>query len=121
MLLLGAILLAIFVLPSPWNVLVVALGAAGEIGETLIGIRLTQRMRAKVGAETLVGAEARVRARCAPEGQVEVRGELWKARCDHWAEAGETVRVRALDGLTLVVERTTATPPPAAPRGRAAR
>jgi len=33
---------------------------------------------------------------------VRVNGELWRAR---GAEAGERVRVRAVDGLTLAVER----------------
>ena len=105
MLLLGAILLAIFVLPSPWNLVVVVLGAMGEVAEAFYGIRLTQRMRAKVGAETLTGQTGRVITRCAPEGQVQLRGEIWKARCAEFAEVGESVRVLALDALTLIVER----------------
>jgi membrane protein implicated in regulation of membrane protease activity len=43
--------------------------------------------------------------RCAPLGQVRLQGELWRARCEEGADPGERVRVRALDGLTLVVER----------------
>jgi len=34
-----------------------------------------------------------------------VRGEVWNARCDGGAEVGERVRVRGLEGLTLLVER----------------
>jgi membrane protein implicated in regulation of membrane protease activity len=34
---------------------------------------------------------------------VRVRGELWEARCDAGADPGDTVRIDALDELTLVV------------------
>ena len=62
------------------------------------------RTRAVVGAEALVGALARVVAECRPEGRVRVHGELWRARCDAGAAEGEDVVVRAVDGLTLLVE-----------------
>jgi membrane protein implicated in regulation of membrane protease activity len=42
---------------------------------------------------------------CAPLGQVRLNGELWRASCPEGAEAGDEVRVVALDGLTLLVER----------------
>jgi membrane protein implicated in regulation of membrane protease activity len=36
---------------------------------------------------------------------VRIDGELWNARCeDGEARVGESVRVRRVDGLTLVVE-----------------
>jgi membrane protein implicated in regulation of membrane protease activity len=111
MLLLGAILLAVFVLPSPWNAVVVALGALGEVAEALIGIRISQRRRAHVGAETLIGATARVVSACSPDGRVEVRGELWTARCPAGARVGDAVLIRELDGLTLVVEPATGLQP----------
>ena len=38
MLLLIAIVLAVFLLPTPWNVLVLALGLFGEVGEAMLGI-----------------------------------------------------------------------------------
>jgi membrane-bound serine protease (ClpP class) len=41
-----------------------------------------------------------------PTGQVEVRGEIWKARLAEGVEvvpAGAEVRVEAVDGLTLTV------------------
>jgi membrane protein implicated in regulation of membrane protease activity len=37
-----------------------------------------------------------------------VHGELWEARCDDGADAGETVHVDAVDGLALVVSRQSA-------------
>jgi membrane protein implicated in regulation of membrane protease activity len=105
MLLLGAILLAVFVLPEPWDLPVVLLAAVVEIGETAFWLWYTRRRRAQMGPETLIGATARVVTPCLPMGQVRVQGELWRARCEAGADAGEEVRILALDGLTLVVER----------------
>lgn len=104
MLLLVAILLAIFVLDEPWSWL--AVGAAGvlELAETWMFVRWSQRRRSVVGAEALIGQRAVVAADCMPLGQVRVAGELWQARCGSGAAVGDQVVVRELDGLTLVVE-----------------
>ena len=101
----AAVLLAIFVLPSPWGLVAIILSGIWEIGQTVMTIRWSQRRRARVGAEALVGEKARVVARCDPVGKVAVAGEIWNARCEDGAELGETVRVRGLQGLTLIVER----------------
>ena len=61
--------------------------------------------RKVVGAQTLVGQEAEVIAPCMPTGQVRIAGEIWGARCADGADAGDTVRVVGLSGLTLLVER----------------
>jgi membrane-bound serine protease (ClpP class) len=100
-----AILLAIFVLPSPWGVVAVACAAVYEVAQTAGGMWWSQRRRAQVGAEALVGVDARVVERCSPFGKAAVRGEIWNARCEGEAEVGETVVVRGLQGLTLLVER----------------
>jgi membrane protein implicated in regulation of membrane protease activity len=42
---------------------------------------------------------------CRPEGQVQLDGEIWQARCADGAEEGDSVRVVARDRLVLVVER----------------
>jgi membrane protein implicated in regulation of membrane protease activity len=103
MVLLLAIALALFV-PSPWNVLVLIAGVGGEIGEVIWGRRLARRWRPKTGAEAMIGTRAEVVARLHPIGQVHVNGELWEARSTADANVGDTVIVRALDGLTLLVE-----------------
>jgi membrane protein implicated in regulation of membrane protease activity len=105
MLLLGAILLAVFVLPDAWDLPVVLAAAVVEVAETGFWLWYTRRRRAQVGPETLIGATGRVVAPCLPLGQVRLQGELWRARCDEGADVGEEVRVLELDGLTLVVER----------------
>ena len=102
--LLVGLLLALFVLDEPWSWVAVTLGAGWEIAEAILLVRWSQRRRAVVGAEALVGRRAVVAADCMPEGQVRVAGELWRARCAAGAAAGDEVVVREVDGLTLVVE-----------------
>jgi membrane protein implicated in regulation of membrane protease activity len=102
--LLVGLLLAIFVLEEPWSWVVVGLAASWEIAETILVVRWSQRRQAHVGTEALVGRTAVVAADCRPYGQVRVAGELWGARCEAGASAGDDVVVRAVDGLTLVVE-----------------
>lgn len=100
-----AILLAVFILPSPWGLIAIVAAALVEIGESWFWIRFTQRRRSVTGAEGLVGAEAVVVEPCRPEGRVRVQGELWRARCARGAEVGEHVRVLRVGGdLTLEVE-----------------
>ena len=104
MLLVVAILLAVFVLDEPWTWIAVLAGATWELAETTLIVRWSKGRRAVVGAEALVGQRALVAAECRPIGQVRIVGELWQARCARGADVGEEVVVTALDGLTLVVE-----------------
>ena len=104
MLLIVAILLAVFVLEEPWTWIAVLAGATYELVETTLIVRWSKRRRAVVGAEALIGQRALVAAECRPVGQVRLVGELWQARCVPGADVGDEVIVRALDGLTLVVE-----------------
>jgi membrane-bound serine protease (ClpP class) len=107
-LLLGAILLAVFVLPPGWDLAVIAVAALVEVAETAFWIHLSRRRPAAVGAEVLIGAVAEVVTPCRPAGQVRIAGELWQATCRAGADPGERVRVVDRDGLVLEVE------PPAA-------
>jgi membrane-bound serine protease (ClpP class) len=98
-----AVILAVFVVPSPWGLVLVGGAAVVEIGETFFWIWLSQRHRAKMGAETLLGAPADVVTACRPEGHVRIQGELWRARCEAGADPGDRVKVVERDGLTLLV------------------
>ena len=100
MLLLGGILLAVFVVPWPWGIVTVAVGGLLDIGESLAFVRWSRRRKSSVGVEALVGQTAVV----ATPTQVRVAGELWAARGDVPLRAGDHVTVRAVDGLTLLVE-----------------
>jgi len=72
------------------------------------GVRALGRPSA-TGAEGLIGKLATVRERLAPEGQVLVAGEIWRAVIDgEPLEPGVQVRIVAVDGLTLRVAKTEA-------------
>jgi membrane-bound serine protease (ClpP class) len=102
--LVGAILLAVFVLPVGWGVAAVALAALVEVAETAFWIWVSRRRTVQVGAETLIGALGEAVTDCLPTGQIRVGGELWQARCAAGARAGESVRIVGRDALTLEVE-----------------
>jgi membrane-bound serine protease (ClpP class) len=55
----------------------------------------------RVSPQQIVGMEGVARG----EGQVFVRGELWRARSSESLRPGDRIRVAALDGLTLDVSR----------------
>jgi membrane-bound serine protease (ClpP class) len=60
-----------------------------------------RRRPVSVGPDQIVGMEGVVR----DDGQVFVRGELWRARSTDRLAPGEHVRVAGMDGLTLDVRR----------------
>ena len=79
--------------------------AAGfAFAETGLFLWWSQRRKASVGVESLVGREGVAISDLWPEGQIRVAGEIWRARCDGACEPGTRVVVRAVDGLTLDVE-----------------
>jgi membrane-bound serine protease (ClpP class) len=65
-----------------------------------------QQQPTVTGAAALVGERARTRTALFPgaPGQVDVHGEIWRASSSVPIGAGEFVRVRAIDGLTLTVD-----------------
>ena len=107
MLFLIALLLAIFLLPSPWGFIVVACALVVDVLEVSVGLWYSKRRRATVGTDALVGVTAVAIDDLFPEGQVKVNGEIWRARCEAGCDAGAAVVVRAVNGLTLEVEPAT--------------
>jgi membrane protein implicated in regulation of membrane protease activity len=101
-----AILLALFILPSPWGIVVVLCAGVLEIFEITWGLRLARR-RSTVGAHTLVGRQAVVVRALDPVGQVTIDGERWKARAAASAAVGAKVVIERVDGLTLEVRVAT--------------
>ena len=67
---------------------------------------IIQALRRKVttGTEEMLGLVGTVLAELAPEGQVSIRGEYWRARAATRVPAGAQVRVTGIEGLTLLVE-----------------
>jgi len=97
-----AIILAFFA-PWPWNLIAVVGGLGIEAVELTWGLRLARRWRPQTGAEAMIGQVAEVVAPCHPTGQVRGQGDLLEARCANGADAGQSVRIDGLDGLSLVV------------------
>ena len=104
MLVLIALALAIFVLPSPWGLVAVAVAAVLDIAETGLFLWWSKHRKASVGVETLVGKTGVAESSLWPEGQVKLGGEIWRARCAGGCDSGTRVVVRAVEGLTLVVD-----------------
>ena len=72
------------------------------------GVRALTR-RQLLGPSGLVGRVGTAKERLAPEGQVLVQGEIWRAVVEGDAvDAGAQVRVVAVEGLTLKVARADA-------------
>src|SRR4030095_13837706 len=66
----------------------------------------SQRLRPVTGADALIGLYGRARTAVVPggDGQIDLRGEIWKAESAVSLAAGTAVRVIAVNGLTLSVE-----------------
>jgi membrane-bound serine protease (ClpP class) len=74
---------------------------------TIILMRFAWRAtknKAVTGAEGLVNSIGVARTDLDPDGKVFVHGELWDARADEHIPPGGSVRVRKVEGLTLLVE-----------------
>ena len=104
LLIIGLVLL--FVLPTPWNVIVLLACSCSGSARSVIW-RFARKKKVQTGAQTLDRPEATVIAPCKPLGQVRLAGEseIWRARCAEGAEQGETVTIVGIDQLTLIVER----------------
>ena len=106
MLLLGAILLAIFVLPSPWGIIAVVAGGLVDITESVVLLKWSRRRKAPLGGDAFVGQRAQV----VSPTQVRVGGELWEARAAEPLRPGDEVEVTGARGLTLEVSRPSREP-----------
>jgi len=101
---LTASIVGLFLLPSPWNVVLFGLAVFLEIFEVYLWMRFLERYRVRGGAEGMVGERATVIEACEPEGLVRVRGEVWKARAEGAAlDEGERATVLGVEGLTVTV------------------
>jgi membrane-bound serine protease (ClpP class) len=94
---------------SPW--VAIAVGA-GFGGITVFLVRLAvraRRMKARLGADALVGSRASAMEPLTPEGHVLVEGEIWRAVAEESVAAGTPLRVIGHDQYLLRV--TPADPP----------
>ncbi|MGQ0535536.1 MAG: NfeD family protein [Methanobacteriota archaeon] len=109
-LLLGALFLPLGepYLPGSWyrtfriTVVVATLATSGVVGGLLWYVF---RQRARPNYETILGRHGVAESDLSPEGQVQVRGEIWSAIADGHVRRGEPVEVVAREGLKLRVRR----------------
>lgn len=96
---------------SPLVAIAVGLGFGGI---TVLLVRLAmraRRMKARLGADALVGKIASAMEPLTPEGHVLVEGEIWRAVSQHPIEAGTRLRVVGHHEYLLQVVPTDATEP----------
>ncbi|WP_240464729.1 nodulation protein NfeD [Modicisalibacter sp. 'Wilcox'] len=97
-------------LPLIGGVALVASGFMLWVALRFLGLR---RRRPRTGQDELVGARAVALHDFTGAGHVRLFGERWRARCRSPVRAGQTLRVVAVDGLTVeVVPDDAATPDP---------
>jgi membrane-bound serine protease (ClpP class) len=108
MLTLIALVLALFLVPSPWNWILVIVAAVIDVIETTGFVWWSRRRRRTtqpaVGIEDLVGRTGVAASALLPDGQVRVHGEIWAARSREPVDRGARIVVRSVDGLVLDVE-----------------
>jgi membrane-bound serine protease (ClpP class) len=87
-----------------WAAILISAGATAAFFLFIVGagVRALQR-QPTTGREGLVGELAVVQTRLGPRGQVFVHGELWNAEAALPVEAGGSVKITAVEGLTLRV------------------
>jgi membrane-bound serine protease (ClpP class) len=109
---LGALMLfkhepAGYTLPVTWVIAATLVTAAFFVFFVSKGIR-AQYLPTRAGSETMIGKTVAARSRIdAAGGSVFIEGELWNAVSDIPVEAGQTVEVTGLEGLTLKVKPKT--------------
>jgi membrane-bound serine protease (ClpP class) len=88
-----------------WTVMIPTIGLVGGFFAVVAGLVFRSRLRRPMtGSTGLIGETGVVKMPLAPTGRVQVRGELWFARCRTPVGVDQQVRVTAVDGLTLEVE-----------------
>jgi membrane-bound serine protease (ClpP class) len=100
-----AAILAIIFLESPWKWIVAGTLLVVDVFEIMVWLRWRER-RSITGSESLVDQHGEAIGALDPEGQVKVRGQIWKARATEPVARGEWVKIDAVDGLTLVVSKS---------------
>jgi membrane-bound serine protease (ClpP class) len=103
---------ALILIKSPWPEARIHLSTAlsvalplGFITIILVRYAVAAKLRKVVtGEQGMIGALGVAQSDLAPAGKIWIHGELWEARAAETIPQGTRVRVREMEGLTLVVE-----------------
>jgi membrane-bound serine protease (ClpP class) len=95
-----------------WTVILPTVGATAGLVVWAVSAGVRAMMRSpSTGSAGMIGRLAVARSALAPEGQVQVDGEIWQAVTGgETIPAGEKVHVTAVEGLTLRVSRADGSP-----------
>ena len=104
---------SLMLLPSPkpfigitvQAIAIVVITTALIVGFLIYLVMKTHSMKVTTGQEGLIGEIAYTETSLNPEGKVFVHGEWWDAICNEFIEKGEKVKVVAVEGLKLKVEK----------------
>ena len=99
-----AAVLAFIFLDAPWRYLVAGGLLVVDVFEIYIWLRW-RKQRSMTGAEGIVGARGTALTDCDPEGQVKVKGQIWKAWAADPVHANDDVVVTGVDGIRLNIAR----------------
>ncbi len=102
---------ALYEMPADWfaSFRIASIAAAIVIGGffayALYASLKTKRSQPRMGNEEFIGRTGIAVTDIDPEGQVKVRGKLWKARSDTPIQEGETIVVTDTERMTLHVKK----------------
>jgi len=68
-------------------------------------VLLSHRSKSVTGSEGMLGQSGVALSEVLSEGRVRVHGEIWQAKSTEFIQAGERVKVTAVEGLTLTVAK----------------
>ena len=89
-----------------WTVIIPAVAGSAAFILSALGLGLrAQRRKPVTGVQDLVGKIGKARTAISQEGMVLVKGEYWGATSGVPIEAGATVRITAVEGSVLTVEK----------------
>jgi membrane-bound ClpP family serine protease len=67
---------------------------------------VTLKKQATIGLPSMIGSKGKVTAKLAPEGMVNIKGELWTAQSSEGTiDEGEDVIIMSQEGLKLLVRK----------------
>jgi membrane-bound serine protease (ClpP class) len=100
-----------------WSVLVTMIALSAVFFGVIISLAVRSQFRKPAtGFEGMIGETGEAVTDIDGKGKVQVVGELWDARSDRPVRKGEPVTVKAVQGMTLIVEP--GRPGDAEPKGR---
>jgi membrane protein implicated in regulation of membrane protease activity len=100
-----SVLLALFLVPAPWGVVLVGCAVGLEVAGKVFWYRYSKRIPIAVGREAMIGLPVKVLSPCQPYGRVQLLGERWQARCKAGAGVGDRLVIEAVEQITLVVSK----------------